>query len=79
MNTESRAIDAERVLERNRRDVAALCTTIAAREHHDQFPRSATLRWLLRNVKLRLNGPLAMTLAASLARVLIRRHFARKG
>jgi len=62
-------LEAERVLERNRAQVAAAFTP-AEPDRHDRFPRSATFRWILRHVAGR---SLAATAGALLLRVAVRR------
>jgi hypothetical protein len=73
-----RAIEAERILERNRSEVIALYSSTASSAAQEQFPRSAMIRWLLSRSNLRLAGPLMATVSSSLARLLIRRFFARR-
>lgn len=78
LHADVRATEAERILERNRRDVTALYNSLASTAAQEEFPRSASLRWLLRRFKSRLSGPLVATVSSSLARLLIRRFFTRR-
>lgn len=78
MSTELRAIEAERILECNRREVAALYLSVATADTREEFPRSAIIRWLFANLNIRAYGPLPGALTSFLARLVFRRLFTRR-
>jgi len=77
-SSEVRAGEAQRVLERTRREASSLITSIGSDGRPHEFPRSALLRWLARSMDLRMGAPLAMTLTSFAGRLLLRRLFARR-
>jgi hypothetical protein len=76
--SELRAEEAERALERNRREAVALFASTSSTKRAHAFPRSATLRWLLGRSDIHWLGPVALTLASPLGRFIIRRFAPRR-